>query len=188
MLPIASAVFGAEYAAFFLGSGEPAGEVWGSGGGKSTFWGKPIYQYFVRTGASMRTVPDVAMHMGGCPNGAVLPCGPNRSFDWAAVGGFFFGLIGTSASSPEFAGLQAVQDQLVGSRVGNVNYLMYGLAALGTVGRGPIFHDDITGFNGVYSTSRGYNLVLGNGTPYGSQYVLDPFGPLAGNPETSSNP
>jgi subtilase family serine protease len=169
-------------------SGEPAGEVWGSGGGKSTFFGKPIYQYLVRTGASTRTVPDVAMHMGGCPVGAVTPCGPDRSFDYAAVGGFFFGLIGTSASSPEFAGLQAIQDQLIGSRVGNVNYLMYGLAALGTVGHGPTFHNDIPGFNGVYSTARGYNFVLGNGTPYGSQYVLDPFGPLAGNPQTPSNP
>jgi subtilase family serine protease len=178
----------ANYDLFSSTSGEPTGEVWGSGGGISTFWPKPLYQYLVRTGASTRTVPDVAMHMGGCPEGAVTPCGPNRSFDYAAVGGFFFGLIGTSASSPEFAGLQAVQDQIVGSRVGNANYLMYGLAAIGTVGHGPIFHEDIPGNNGVYSTSHGYNLVLGNGTPYGSQYALDPFGPLAGNPETTSNP
>jgi len=173
---------------FSASSGEPAGEVWGSGGGKSTFFSKPLYQYLVNTGASTRTVPDVSMHMGGCPVGSVQPCGPNRSSDVTALGGGFYLLIGTSASSPEFAGLQAIQDELVGSRVGNVNYLLYGLAALGTVGHGPIFHNNIPGFDGVYSSSRGYNYVVGNGTPYGSQYVLDPFGPLAGNPQTPSNP
>ncbi|HEX8828686.1 MAG TPA: protease pro-enzyme activation domain-containing protein, partial [Xanthobacteraceae bacterium] len=70
---------------FSAASGEPAGAVWGSGGGKSTFFAKPLYQYFVNTGASTRTVPDVAMHMGGCPVGAVTPCGPDRSFDIAVV-------------------------------------------------------------------------------------------------------
>lgn len=172
---------------FSPASGEPAGAVWGSGGGKSTFFAKPLYQYLVNTGASMRTVPDVAMHMGGCPFGSVQPCGPDRSSDVTALGGGLYLLIGTSASSPEFAGLQAVQDQLVGGRVGNANYLLYALAALGTVGHGPIFHNNIPGNNG-YPSTRGYNYVVGNGTPYGSQYVLDPFGPMAGNPQTPSNP
>jgi subtilase family serine protease len=173
---------------FAPSAGAPAGEVYGSGGGKSTFFGKPPYQYLVNTGANTRTVPDVAMHMGGCPIGSVQPCGPDRSSDVAALDGGFYLLIGTSASSPEFAGLQAIQDQLLGTRGGNVNYLLYALAAFGTVGNGPIFHNNIPGFDGVYSSSRGYNYVVGNGTPYGSQYVLDPFGPLAGNPQTPSNP
>jgi kumamolisin len=173
---------------FSSSSGEPAGEVWGSGGGKSTFWAKPLYQNLVDTRASMRTVPDVAMHMGGCPVGAVTPCAPDRSSDVTALGGEFFLLIGTSASSPEFAGLQAIQDQMLGGRTGNVNYLLYGLAALGTVGNGPVFHNDIPGNDGVYASARGYNYVVGNGTPYGSQYALDPFGPVAGNPQTPSNP
>ncbi len=172
---------------FSPASGEPAGAVWGSGGGKSTFWAKPLYQYLVNTGASMRTVPDVAMHMGGCPVGSVQPCGPDRSSDVTALGGGLYLLIGTSASSPEFAGLQAVQDQLVGGRVGNANYVLYALAALGTVGHGPIFHNNIPGNNG-YPSTHGYNYVVGNGTPYGSQYVLDPFGAMAGNPQTPSNP
>jgi subtilase family serine protease len=172
---------------FSAASGEPAGEVWGSGGGKSTFWAKPLYQYLVNNGANTRTVPDVSMHMGGCPVGSVLPCGPDRSSDVTALGGGFYLLIGTSASSPEFAGLQAMQDQLLGTRTGNVNYLLYALAAIGSVGNGPIFHNNIPGNNG-YPSSRGYNYVVGNGTPYGSQYVFDPFGPLAGNPQTPSNP
>ena len=172
---------------FSPSSGEPAGEVWGSGGGKSVYFQKPIYQYLVNTGASTRTVPDVAMHMGGCPYGAVTPCGADRSSDVTALGGGFYLLIGTSASSPEFAGLQAVQDQLLGSRTGNVNYLLYALAALGSVGNGPVFHNNIPGNNG-YPTHPGYNYVLGNGTPRGAQYAFDPFGLQAGNPQTPSNP
>lgn len=172
---------------FSPSSGEPAGEIWGSGGGKSVYFQKPIYQYLVNNGANTRTVPDVAMHMGGCPFGAVTPCGPDRSYDLAVLGGGLYGLIGTSASSPEFAGLQAIQDQLLGSRTGNVNYLLYALAALGTVGHGPVFHNDIPGNNG-YPSTRGYNYVVGNGTPYGAQYDFDPFGPQAGNPQTPSNP
>ncbi len=172
---------------FSPSSGEPAGEVWGSGGGKSVYFQKPIYQYLVNTGAATRTVPDVAMHMGGCPEGAVTPCAADRSSDVTALGGAFYLLIGTSASSPEFAGLQAVQDELLGSRTGNVNYLLYALAALGTVGNGPVFHNNIPGNNG-YPSTRGYNYVVGNGTPYGAQYDFDPFGPEAGNPQTPSNP
>jgi kumamolisin len=129
----------------------------------------------------------VSMHMGGCPVGSVQPCGPDRSSDVTALGGGFYLLIGTSASSPEFAGLQAMQDQLLGTRTGNVNYLLYALAAIGSVGNGPIFHNNIPGNNG-YPSSRGYNYVVGNGTPYGSQYAFDPFGPLAGNPQSPSNP
>ncbi len=172
---------------FSPSSGEPAGEVWGSGGGKSVYFQKPIYQYLVNAGAATRTVPDVAMHMGGCPFGAVTPCAPDRSSDVTALGGAFYLLIGTSASSPEFAGLQAIQDELLGSRTGNVNYLLYALAALGTVGNGPVFHNNIPGNNG-YPSTRGYNYVVGNGTPYGAQYDFDPFGPEAGNPQTPSNP
>ncbi|HTX57467.1 MAG TPA: S53 family serine peptidase [Candidatus Acidoferrales bacterium] len=174
---------------FSSSSGEPAGEVWGSGGGKSVYFAKPPYQDLVDTRASTRTVPDVSMHMGGCPIGAVTPCGPGvRSSDVTALGGAFYLLIGTSASSPEFAGLQAVDDELLGSRAGNVNYLLYDLAALGTVGNGPVFHDDIPGYDGYYASGRGYNYLVGNGTPYAAQYALDPFGPEAGNPQTPSNP
>ncbi|WP_263383074.1 hypothetical protein [Granulicella arctica] len=44
------------------------GSVWGSGGGDSVIFTKPIYQFLVSTGnKSFRTVPDVALHMGGCP-------------------------------------------------------------------------------------------------------------------------
>lgn len=175
----------ADYDVFSASSGEPAGEVWGSGGGVSTYWHKPLYQYFVDNHSSMRTVPDVAMHMGGCPYGAVTPCGSHRSADVTALGGGLYLLIGTSASAPEFAGLQAIQDEVLGGRAGNANYLIYGLAALE---RDAVFRDDIEGNNGGYKTKDRYNYVVGNGTPRGAAYALDPFAPQAGNPQTASNP
>jgi subtilase family serine protease len=175
---------------FAPGAGFANGAIWGSGGGKSVLWPKPLYQYVVNTGAFTRTVPDIAMMMGGCPEGATKTCGavnPMRSAFITVLGGQAFLLIGTSGASPEFAGLQAVQDQRLGGRAGNVNYVIYALAAIRSLGNGPIFHNNIPGNNG-YPTRPGYNYVVGNGTPYGAQYALDPFAALAGNPQTKSNP
>lgn len=177
----------AHFDRFAADSGEPAGAIWGSGGGISVYWPRPVFQHLANTGSSMRTVPDIAMHMGGCPYGSVQPCGPNRSADITALGGNFYLLIGTSCSAPEFAGLQAVQDQMVGGRVGNANYLVYALAAMGSAGNGPVYHNDIPGNNG-YPSGPGYNYVVGNGTPYAAQYAFDVFGPVAGDPQTPSNP
>lgn len=167
--------------------GAPPGYMWASGGGKSVLYAKPLYQYLVNTGASTRTIPDIAMHMGGCPAIAQQPCAPDRSYDITAIGGSYYGFIGTSASTPEFAGLQAIQDATLHSRAGNVNYLIYALAAIGSTGNGPVFHNNIPGNNG-YPTHKGYNLVIGNGTPYAASYALRPFGPIAGDPQTPSNP
>lgn len=172
---------------FAPGPGVPAGLIWGSGGGKSVIFPKPPYQYFVNTRASKRAVPDVSLMMGGCPYGAVTPCGADRSAFVTALAGGLYLFIGTSGAAPEFAGLQAVQDQVLGGRAGNVNYLIYGLAALGTDGNGPIFHNDIPGNNG-YPSHLGYNYVVGNGTVRGSEYALQPFGPFAGDPRTATNP
>lgn len=176
---------------FLPGNGFANGAIWGSGGGKSVIWGKPIYQTFVNTGAATRSVPDLAMMMGGCPFGAAPPCGiqptPNRSAFITVLGGSLFLLVGTSGSSSEFAGLQAIQDQVFASRTGNANYLIYLLAQAGCIGTQPVFHNDIIGNNG-YPSHPGYNFVVGNGTPYGFAYALAPNAPLAGDPQTPSNP
>ena len=42
--------------------------TWGSGGGFSKIFDKPLYQYLVNTGSNQhRAVPDVSLMMGGCP-------------------------------------------------------------------------------------------------------------------------
>jgi len=166
------------------------GQIWASGGGKSVIFGKPSYQLLVDTHASTRAVPDVSLQMGGCPIGTATPasvCEKSRSAGVFVFGGQLAGFIGTSLSSPEFAGLQAIQDEVLGSRAGNVNFLLYSLARAESTGNGPIFHNDIPGNNG-YPSTRGYNFVVGNGTVRGSQYAFRPFGPFAGDPQTPSNP
>jgi len=165
------------------------GAIWASGGGISIVYAKPTYQKLVTTGAKMRTVPDVSLHMGGCPGVAVQPCGPNRSFDWVGIDNSFFGFVGTSASSPDFAGLMALKIQFLGSRLGNENFSIYAMSAAQAAGGVQVFRQDIPGNNGAFVTKKtGYNLVIGNGTVFGAAYLGNANMALSGNPGTASNP
>ncbi len=167
------------------------GGYWGSGGGNSILFKKPSYQTLVKTGEpKFRSVPDLALHMGGCPGGTIY-CNPDDSADVEALAGKFVGVIGTSASAPDFAGLTALNIERFGTRVGNENYYIYGLAASQKAGLVKVFHTDIPGYNGLYSTATTgttYNRVLGNGTLYARQFLLAPSVPAAGTPQTPSNP
>jgi len=166
------------------------GSVWGSGGGDSILYKKPIYQYLVNTGNNTyRTTPDVSLHMGGCPNG-VVSCSSDDSADAEAYDGQLVGVIGTSASAPDFAGLTALAVQRYGQRMGNENYYLYTLAGAQFLGLPlNVFHTGIPGDNGAFhTTTKGYNRVLGNGTLNGVNYLLSPFTPAAGIPQTPSNP
>jgi subtilase family serine protease len=168
------------------------GGYWGSGGGDSIFFHKPAFQALTHTrNKKFRTVPDLALHMGGCPFGTVNGiCDPDDSSDIEAIGGEYVGVIGTSASAPDFAGLTALTIQRYGHRLGNENYYIYPLALAQSFGF-PIhvFKTGIPGFNGLYyTTPHGYNRVLGNGTLDGAEFLLAPFVPVAGTPQTPSNP
>lgn len=168
------------------------GGYWGSGGGDSVLFPQPLYQRFVDTGnAKVRTVPDLSLHMGGCPGGTIY-CNPDDSADIEVLAGKLVGVIGTSASAPDFAGLTALNIQRYGSRQGNENYYIYLLAAAQNAGF-PLynaFHYGIPGYNGLYSTATGtpYNRVLGNGTLRAKEFLLAPEVPSAGTPQTPSNP
>jgi subtilase family serine protease len=171
--------------------GTPAqGSFWGSGGGNSIVFGKPAYQKLVTTGSTARTVPDLSLQMGGCPQGAVTPCAPNRSFVITIVGGQAVGLIGTSISSPDFAGLTALKVQRLGGRQGNENFAIYALAAKQAQNPSAplVFHRNIPGFNGLFSAVGNYNRVVGVGTVYGKNFILAPTVPVAGVPQTPTNP
>ena len=168
---------------FFDPYGDIPNDIWGSGGGVSVLFPKPLYQNLVNTRAHTRTVPDVAMHMGGCPVGAAS-CNPDDSSDIAVIGGFAYELIGTSASSPEFAGLLAVTEQSLGTRLGNANDYIYALSALGG---DAVYRQNIPGDNG-YPAAPGYDYVTGNGTPRAAVFAAKPLAPRAGNPQTPTNP
>jgi subtilase family serine protease len=177
------------------------GGVWGSGGGISTLFAKPFYQYLVNTASNThRTVPDVSLMMGGCPGDAdltaqdctVLP----RSAVIVWVGGEPEFLIGTSSSAPEIAGVLAIAVGING-RMGNVNPLIYSLSFAQTLAGGAhapkelqIFHRNISGSNAVFTVKPGqaYSEVLGNSTLDVKNFLLLPFIAPAGTPNTHSNP
>ncbi len=167
------------------------GGYWGSGGGNSILFAKPAFQLFTKTGsATARTVPDLALHMGGCPGGVLGTCNPLDSADLEVLGGVLYGVIGTSASSPDFAGLMALAIQQYGTRFGNANYYIYLLALAQSKGLiANVFHQGVPGFNGYYyTTPTGYNRVLGNGTLNAKDFLLNPTLPVARNPQSPSNP
>ena len=177
-----------------------SGGYWGSGGGFSRLFAEPAWQRADTTNATgQRALPDVALHMGGCPQGIALRCNPEDSYVAEYFGGRAVGVIGTSASAPDFAGTVALYDEVHGGRAGNINPLLYRLGAAqraGTLGY-DVFHEDIPGNSGTlttaYTASRGtavgYDEVIGNGTLIAKNLI---FGtdttPAAGQPRTPTNP
>jgi subtilase family serine protease len=167
------------------------GGLFGSGSGASVIWRRPNYQNFVHTRSVMRTVPDVSMQMGGCPIGAVTPCQSGASAALVVLGGTLVGAVGTSLSAPEFAGVVALKIEAQHARQGNINPLLYELAAANHAFPYRFFHDNIPGFNGVVhvdTDGRDYNPILGVGTPYAANFLGYPTAALAGDPQTLTNP
>jgi subtilase family serine protease len=176
--------------------------TWGSGGGISSVFSKPWYQYLVHTGSDRhRTVPDVSLMMGGCPGDAdlatqnclVLP----RSATIIWFGGQAFLVIGTSSSSPEMAGVLALAVELNHGRLGNVNPLIYGLSAVQSLFGGvnapkqlQFFHRGIEGNNNAFTVEPGqaYSEVLGNSTLDVKNFLGLQAAAAAGAPNTPSNP
>ncbi|MHB8286411.1 MAG: hypothetical protein ACYDD1_17300, partial [Caulobacteraceae bacterium] len=97
------------------------------------------------------------------------------------------GLIGTSVASPEFVGALALYVQKMGGvGQGNINTFLYQKAAVAGA-----YNRNIVGFDGRYTNTTpggSYDYLYGNGSP--NVAVL--FGmtdvPLAGAPQTASNP
>ncbi len=189
-----------------------SGGFWGAGGGYSQIFAQPKYQTLITTGSTVhRATPDIGMQVGGCPGGiSVLDASgtcdgggikkdgdgnSQRSYVVVSIGagtkgGGFFGLIGTSVASPELAGATALLIERKG-RLGNLNNYIYELAAKQAAGKGTYFHTSIPGFNGLLDTNLNstFGLSAGVGTPKVARYV-GALGstPLAGTPQTPSNP
>jgi subtilase family serine protease len=176
-------------------------KTWGSGGGYSIVFGQPLYQTVVNTGSTTaRATPDVSLMMGGCPGDAdltaqnceVLP----RSAAIVWINGSPNLLIGTSSSSPQFAGVVALYDEAHGGRQGNINPLLYQLSVLQTsasaksASANQFYHRTITGNNNGYTVVPGqaYSPVLGNGTLFVKNFLQLPNAAAAGTPSTPSNP
>lgn len=172
--------------------------TWGSGGGYSIIFSKPLYQLFATTTKPGRAVPDVSLMMGGCPVGADFAagaCSEPTSAEIVWVGGGLDFLIGTSIASPEMAGVLALDVELNG-RLGNVNPLIYNMSFLQTV-LDPLtptalqpFHRNITGNNNGFTVKPGqaYSTVLGNSTLIVKNFLGLLNAAPAGTPGTPTNP
>ena len=169
-------------------------ETGAGGGGSSQYWGLPSYQHgagiinkyttygngstncsLAAQGTPCREVPDISADADEWTPYAEYCTGNSAtlysvcatiSASLEKVPGWF-GIGGTSLSSPLWAGIAADRDSYQGHRTGNLNPLLYWLYDRDP---GAYFHD-ITGIgqstnnNGLYPTTPGYDLATGIGTP-----------------------
>ena len=173
------------------------GATGAGGGGSSQFWGRPSYQTgpgvtnsyttygngttqcaLAAKGKPCREVPDVSANADPytpyaeyCSGTAALP------YSACATPPFWFGIGGTSLSSPLWSAVIADHDSRFHTRIGNANPLLYLLFNLNADG----YFNDITGVdqktnnNGLYPTTPGYDLATGIGTPkMGALITLTP--------------
>jgi subtilase family serine protease len=110
-----------------------------TGGGVSSVYGRPDYQAPVVKDTNMREIPDIAYN--AAVNGGVLAVLTRAGTQ------FFFRFGGTSAGSPQWAGLIALADQMAGGRVGDINKTLYKLGKGNTAST--YFHDTTVGDNSV---------------------------------------
>jgi subtilase family serine protease len=142
-----------------------------SGGGFSHIFAAPSYQSSLPAGSTpigaMRGVPDVAFQASSRTGPLVYATG-------AGAGGWFI-VGGTSCSSPQFAGLVAIADQIAGHGLGLINPTLYALAA--GPNYGTYFYDVTTGNNQADSSvtgfpaTTGWDPVTGLGTPNAAALV-----------------
>jgi subtilase family serine protease len=141
-----------------------------SGGGYSTLFTRPSYQDGLPSARATRGVPDVSANAD-----------PSTAMALAFVAHGQVGLLtasGTSSSTPLWAGVIALADQLAGRHLGFVNPALYAIA------RGPAyhraFHDVVTGDNSIlwptgvytgYTAGPGWDPVTGLGSP-DAQYLV----------------
>ncbi len=165
--------------------------LWSTGGGVSTVYSKPSWQSGLGVPADgKRDVPDVALTAAGHDSYLV------------GVWGALYGISGTSAASPSFAGIMALVEQKAAARLGNANPELYKLAtAQHSAGGAAVFHDITSGNNSVpgvtgFAAGAGYDRTTGLGsvdaekllTSWGSSSTPTPAAPklsLAATPSST---
>ncbi len=119
-----------------------------------------------------RDLPDVSLFAGdGMNSSFYLACETDIYGGCAGDAGNMVALGGTSASAPAFAGIMAMINQKMQSRLGNPNYVFYALAAqpgtscdsTGTIGASCIFYDVTTGTIAMPCVSGTPNCVTNTG-------------------------
>ncbi|HEX7496417.1 MAG TPA: S53 family peptidase [Candidatus Limnocylindrales bacterium] len=146
------------------------------GGGLSSVFARPDFQDGVRKVVDgKRGTPDISM--SAAVDGGVIVY---YTFDPTQVGYHIFG--GTSESSPEFAGIVAMADQLAHHRLGLLNNRLYDMSRSRlsgivdvTVGNntfGPFTNSDGNTYTVVgFKAGKGYDLASGVGTVDAARFV-----------------
>lgn len=140
-----------------------------SGGGFSTLFKRPDFQAHAGVPRGARGVPDVAYD--AAVDGGVLT---HDGVDLFLAGydpidpTHFYRFGGTSAGSPQWAGLTAIADQMAHRQLGNINDRLYDIAQ--SPWYGAAFHDITKGTNNFlgitgFTAGRGWDAVTGLGTP-----------------------
>jgi subtilase family serine protease len=141
------------------------------GGGFSVVFKTPNFQHSHGLNLPMRGVPDISYNAAII--GGVLAV-------WSSSGqgaNLVFQFGGTSAGSPQWAGLTALTDQLAHHRVGNINDQLYSLAHSNASSK--LFHDITVGDNTFhgditvqgFAAKKGWDAASGLGTPQANVLV-----------------
>jgi subtilase family serine protease len=154
-------------------TGSPGPQALATGGGTSAIFARPWYQNSVAgVVGAQRGVPDIAMS-GACSG----PVDIYSSFAGGPTG--WYAVCGTSESSPLFAGIVALADQVAGHSLGLINPALYALSAA----HAPGLVDVTKGNNTVsflqpllvtvqgYHAGPGYDLASGVGTVNAALFV-----------------
>jgi subtilase family serine protease len=168
-------------------------ETGAGGGGYSQFWGRPGYQsgpgvnnrYTVTgngttqcslaaNGTPCREVPDVSANADPftpyaeyCTGSAATPYSTCAIFSGYQIPAGWFGIGGTSLSSPLWSAILGDRAGYFRHRIGNANWLLYSLFRTNH----SEYFNDITGIrqathdNGLFPTTPGYDMATGIGTP-----------------------
>jgi subtilase family serine protease len=173
------------------------------GGGSSQYWGMPSYQRgpgvinpgttygngtnqcsLAKTGTPCREVPDISANADEftpyaeyCTGNANTPFSVCATFSGGQPVPGWFGIGGTSLSSPLVSAIVADRDSLHGNRAGNINPTLYRQYQIAP----SLFFHDVTAAghiatnNGLFPAVRGFDLATGIGTIKMAPFIIGSF-------------
>jgi len=174
-----------------------------AGGGSSQYWGMPSYQKgrgiinsgttygngttqcsLAKNGTPCREVPDISANADEftpyaeyCTGNADTPGSVCAQFSGGQPVPGWFGIGGTSLSSPLVSAIVADRDSLHGNRAGNINRALYREYQITP----SLFFHDVTGAghiatnNGLFPAVPGFDLATGIGTIKMAPFIIGSF-------------